>query len=132
MFVPLGLFLCVCFIFLLFTKLSFKRLPPHRWQYTRLKFFLSSYHSLIQLRNARDQQADELLACLENLGSNQGDGGQDDGTSATVRTLVPPRPLLAMVEDVVRVRDEKKFILTEKRLLPSRMPEATLVTSVAM
>eukprot|EP00808_Paulinella_micropora_P012995 g57481.t1 len=33
----------------------------------------------------QDQQADELLARLENLGPNQGDGGQDDGAAATGR-----------------------------------------------
>eukprot|EP00808_Paulinella_micropora_P006270 g16607.t1 len=36
-------------------------------------------------RPDQDQQADELLARLENLGPNQGDGGQDDGTAATGR-----------------------------------------------
>eukprot|EP00808_Paulinella_micropora_P015580 g21632.t1 len=36
-------------------------------------------------RPDQDQQADQLLARLENLGPNQGDGGQDDGTAATGR-----------------------------------------------
>eukprot|EP00808_Paulinella_micropora_P008024 g4504.t1 len=36
-------------------------------------------------RPDQDQQADELLARLENLGPNQGDGEQDDGTAATGR-----------------------------------------------